>query len=1077
MQSASFADIFLDKRRRDQAYVEYLVASEIAVNIIPGHRQWLDLQSKPQLYNQYKNIMNKIRANMQQYENIKNIIINEDKRSSVQSQLSATSAPEPQRPLTANGYRPFEHIEQQPRSATPTAYWNPVRHGETYSSSSSRATSAATYSSGRSTPVNNPVAPRPKPPVRPPKPEALQGHAITHEQAAISNPAAQELTERFARLRGSGLPTGGQTGLARSDSASSSASAVNGQLLRMPSPADFAPDPSKSSAVPSSLRPGGPRDMPPSKTDPRASQKLPLDTQMVAAMPKPPSPTYSPARNMQTPGGINPPRSTARSAVPTSARKGSVASSISSRAPGSEPDSNSYFPKANGDADDNTGSRRRGSVGLPREGRSITAQMLFDYLKLYHILLIDVRDRKEFDNGHIDHTAILCVEPLTLRKNMSADELQNALVLSPDIEQGIFDRRDRFELVVYYDQSTPTSAFLSRSNLSMKEEALKILYDSLVEFNFERPLRRQPILLEGGLDAWEDLLGLPALRTSDTAATIAAKATRPNRKSVPIPSHLPELAVDKKRRREFNPLDAEEARKWEERARAESLPIELPTSDEGEGEEEEPETPFYRTKEDFFRRYPEVPIEQESMVQAPQVSDHPTPPMPRPQQPPPSYPAPSIPSDPPSVPSRPPPAAPRVSYSGAHERAVAPYNAMSRVSQLPPYIPPKDMPHNIRLPKTGLINFGVTCYMNSTIQCLNATIPLTMRFRDGTYKSYIQHDNWKGSKGILPEYYANLVSHLWKGDVMACRPTTFRSFCARLRSEWGRDQQQDAKEFYDFVIDFLHEDLNINWRAPPPHVLSPSEEAIREKMYPAYAAKIEWTRWSKRDKSIISDLFAGQHASRLKCKVCGHTSTTYETFYSISVEIPRSAAPQRGGKWDLYDCLRSYCKEEELSKNERWKCPSCKKERDATKRISLTRVPRHLVVHFKRFSASHTHSAQKVRTTIDFPLTNLDIEPYVLAPPTAADTERTIKASGDENLRNFVTDESMQPPYRYDAYAVIRHIGTSVERGHYIACVRDPGRACWREFDDSKVSDFDPRDGRVTSEQAYIVFFERQFVV
>ena len=351
---------------------------------------------------------------------------------------------------------------------------------------------------------------------------------------------------------------------------------------------------------------------------------------------------------------------------------------------------------------------------------------------------------------------------------------------------------------------------------------------------------------------------------------------------------------------------------------------------------------------------------------------------------------------------------------------------------------------------------------------------------------------------------------------MACRPTTFRSFCARLRSEWGRDQQQDAKEFYDFVIDFLHEDLNVNWRSPPPHVLSPAEEAIREKMHPAYAAKIEWSRWSKRDKSIISDLFTGQHASRLKCKVCGHTSTTYETFYSISVEIPRSAAPPGGGKWDLYDCLRSYCKEEELSKQERWKCPNGTLDRgfgpfsgrvpvppdpttlraiaqttggqffaarsstalqSAYTKLGnrLTRVPRNLVVHFKRFSASHTHSAQKVRTTIGFPLTNLDIEPYVLAPPTAADTERTIKAIGDENLRNFVIDESMQPPYRYDAYAVIRHIGTSVERGHYIACVRDPGRACWREFDDNRVGDFDPRDGRITSEQAYIVFFERQF--
>lgn len=1017
------------------------------------------------MYNDWLDLAKKLRASEEQYNNIKNIIINEDKRSSVQSNVSD----HPSRPSTANGYKAYDPAIQQQRSQTPSETWSSTAngnhiYGET-SSSSSRPPSAAAYSSGRSTPVNNPTASRPKPTIRP-KPEALHGHAITHEHGAAQNPAITDLHERWARLRISGQ-SAAPTSQPRADNA-----VPDGPTFRIPSPSDYISSPAKSSAVPNALRPGGPRDMPPLNNGPIVPPKLPLDTSIAVGLPKPPSPTYSPARNMQTPGGINPPRSTARSVVGTGGRKNSITSSISSRTPGG--DDGSYFPRTNEDVED-ASSRRRGSVGLPREGRSINAQMLFDYMRLYDILLIDVRDRQQFDDGHIDHSRILCVEPLTLRLNMSAEELQGALVLSPDIEQALFERRDRYELIVYYDQSTLTSAFLSRTDLSPREEPLKILYDALVEFNFEHPLRRPPLLLEGGLDAWEDLLGRPALKTSDTYATKAEKAKSPKRKPVPIPSHLPELTVEKKRRGTFNPLGAEEARKWEEKARAESLPLELmpPVEDEIEEEEEEAGTPFYnRTTEDFLRRYPAIEAEPESMVQASTILSQYSspPPISRPPAPP-SYPAPGAPSTIPSIPSRPPPAAPRVSYSGAHERALAPFPANQRVSQLRPYVPPKDMPQNIRLPRTGLINFGVTCYMNATIQCLSATLPLTRIFRDGSYRRYIQRDNWKGSKGLLPEHYANLIHHLWRDDVTACRPSTFRSFCARLNDTWGKNEQQDAKEFYDFVIDFLHEDMNISWRNPPPHVLSPAEEGVRERMHPAYASMIEWTRWSKRDKSPVSDLFAGQHASRLRCLACGTTSTTYETFYSISIEIPRSGAGH------IYSCLDSYCQEEKMTKG--WKCPNCKKERDATKRIFITRAPRNLVVHFKRFeSVGRGDSARKVRTPIEFPLSGLDISKHMQQPPSPSDTDATVRVCGDNNIRNMKIEESMTPPFVYDAYGVIRHIGASINRGHYIACVRDPGRGRWRTFNDDRVVDFDPEvldpPQRLQGEEAYILFFERR---
>src|SRR6185436_13378603 len=110
----------------------------------------------------------------------------------------------------------------------------------------------------------------------------------------------------------------------------------------------------------------------------------------------------------------------------------------------------------------------------------------------------------------------------------------------------------------------------------------------------------------------------------------------------------------------------------------------------------------------------------------------------------------------------------------------------------------------------------------------------------------------------------------------------------------------------------------------------------------------------------------------------------------------------------------------------------------------------------------------KIRTRINFPLTNFNIEPYMLRSP--SDEER-------KSVRDSTEDQAMTPPYVYNAYAVIRHIGYSSNSGHYKTMVKDPGGGCWREFNDDKVRDFNPDNLRpenaLQNEEAYIVFYER----
>lgn len=64
--------------------------------------------------------------------------------------------------------------------------------------------------------------------------------------------------------------------------------------------------------------------------------------------------------------------------------------------------------------------------------------------------------------------------------------------------------------------------------------------------------------------------------------------------------------------------------------------------------------------------------------------------------------------------------------------------------------------------------------MNSVMQCLSATSPLTRYFLDGSFKGAVQRHAKFGSKGELPEVYASLMWHLWSGNFTHISPKSFR---------------------------------------------------------------------------------------------------------------------------------------------------------------------------------------------------------------------------------------------------------------------------------------------------------------
>ena len=988
------------------------------------------------------------------YKQIYNMIVEDNSKSGIRraGQISASrpssSSSDGNRQVTNGHPRPLSMPDTPTRSQAADELFLPQLQ------QTSQATAAPQPTSYQSS------IPRRDRPIIPPKSQALRAHSKTRDEGRPTQ--SDELAERFSQLRVQRqTPEKLQNGFVEISSPTKytpSSSEGSPSLVNRPQ--------SMYETLPPPAKPSGPREQP-LAGNPPPPPKIPLDANTEVQLPKAPMPAYNPSK------GVVPPIKTG---VPTLHRKPSIIGTDSGspqsvkRFSGhiSLTDGYSYSPISN-DVDGGVSYRKPVPTEM-RPPKSISAEELYNRLKAPNVLLIDVRTREEYDEGHIMAQSIMCIEPLGLQPGLSAEELIDRLVVSPESEQKLFECRNEFDLLVYYDQGTQSDRFLTGPPTGTGADALRNLHDTLFEFNEYKPLRTRPLLLKGGLDAWIDLLGPRALASSSTAALAGSAPSRrqlrkPGRPIGRVPKASAnansKLEVHKRRLRDHQPLNADEEKTWLDQARREQVdpPDYHKAQSDGDGEltNEEPPSPFFHTYEDFLRRFPEVsPVQQSMMASLP-------PPSTRPPPPPLSY------HPLPSAPSRPAPAVPRPSYSGVSERESTQFSPSSRQSSSAqhPLYTSRSITRYKKLPRTGLVNFSVTCYMNATIQCLVATIPLSQFFLDNKWMDLTQK-NWKGSNGIMPKYYANLIRKLWLDDCIPIRPTSLRDFCARLNREWGVDRQQDAKEFFDFLVDCLHEDLNVSWQRTPLNPLTPAQEMLREREPIQKASKIEWDRYSHREKSYISDLFAGQHASRLRCTTCGNTSTTYEAFYSISVEIPRQPNGKR--PWTIDDCLQSYCHEEKLSGDEVWKCPYCKCEREATKKITITRAPQFLVVHFKRFEMRKGENARKVHTPIQFPLFGLNMDPYMIPPAP--------KMAPDPRALEEPMDPATTPPYLYDAYAVMRHIGSSGNGGHYISLVRDAARNnIWRKFDDERVNDFDPNKLKpaniLQNEQAYLVFYGR----
>lgn len=340
------------------------------------------------------------------------------------------------------------------------------------------------------------------------------------------------------------------------------------------------------------------------------------------------------------------------------------------------------------------------------------------------------------------------------------------------------------------------------------------------------------------------------------------------------------------------------------------------------------------------------------------------------------------------------------------------------------------------------------------------------------------------------------TQNCWELNLPNTRPTASRAigtlhwlqikpftFCI-LIIVWIVDgiRQEDAQEFLRFLLDGMHEDLN-RVKVKPKIIY---DEDVESKLgYPnilncmqyipvffsslmffvngwvgrvVEKANLSWNRYHSINDSFIFDLFGGQLESTITCQTCQYTSTTFDTFWDLSLPIPQqyhikekraannNSVYKSKKSCSLQDCLKCFAQEEILDGDESYHCPRCKSPQSATKYMRIYRMPPVLLLQIKRFTQT-IHGREKLTTEVNYPLVLDGLEEMIKSPIEGSDRGRK---------------------QTYQLNAVCCHYG-GLTGGHYEAMCKNIEDDQWYLFNDHQVT---KTDFNVYSQSAYLLFYK-----
>ena len=325
-------------------------------------------------------------------------------------------------------------------------------------------------------------------------------------------------------------------------------------------------------------------------------------------------------------------------------------------------------------------------------------------------------------------------------------------------------------------------------------------------------------------------------------------------------------------------------------------------------------------------------------------------------------------------------------------------------------------------PYVGLRNVGLTCYMNSTLQCL-LHIPELNNFFLNVYPN--QKDNFDSinkaaeTGGKLSKGYSNLIvlvisKNTENRSSKYVTPNCFHNIIGNLNPQFSAYDANDSKDLLLFLIQSMHEELNYFGKKKL-KVVPPCDQKIPQKALDFF---LEVN--NELNLSIFSYLFYGIFESETQCLDCKTKFYNFQYFQILSFPLYKYKSKS---KFNLYQGFKDFIKTEKMRGDNQCFCQNCQRLTDSDVNTKIYSTPPYLII-------------------------NLDYGKNKKYNPDEINFGKSLDLTG-------FTDEVCTKK-SYQLVSISSHMGRSGVSGHYIAYCRNPFQSddddIWYEFNDSSVS-------------------------
>ena len=373
------------------------------------------------------------------------------------------------------------------------------------------------------------------------------------------------------------------------------------------------------------------------------------------------------------------------------------------------------------------------------------------------------------------------------------------------------------------------------------------------------------------------------------------------------------------------------------------------------------------------------------------------------------------------------------------------------------------------VPKIGLDNLGQTCYMNSVLQCFSNLKHITNYFLNPAKQKKVKdHMLMVGQKedSLLCLAYKELIDHLWKGTPnQFYSPINFKRRLEKLNPLFASNTAGDSKDFANFLIMRLHEELNLIETNTSVQINLNTENIKVDPLNQKQVFDAFMRELYQNNYSVISYNFYGITQGQFECQRCkmklsqkginlSPIKYNYESFFYLEFpldEVRKHVAEKNNqmafyqniDKVDINDCFSYFSKMGSIVGY----CEKCKIDNaKINTKNDIFNPPLILMLIFNRGKGI------QYKIKIDFP--------QILYISQMTQISQTVN-----NYNNAY----------YDLKGVVKHFGESSSYGHFIAYCRPPVQNFenqWYCYNDKTVVEANSWDDIVNKGDTYILFYE-----